>query len=310
MKKNCNIIKDLMPLYIDLVCSLDTKILVEEHLKTCIDCREFKDNLKENIKHEKNKKFNEIEIIKKFSKKINFKIIKIVIIAIFVIGISTFYFLKFLGTYKINMEYNENIKISLYGTEKKWNLNVCAPYGYSYGTNISSIENGEVVNNIFVTIKHNLYEKITYKQGLICSAPDLNYPNISLKDKIKVYYTTYDLKEIKNPTSKELEQITNNSHLIFTNELETTTINCTLNNNNYWYSLTYYKLNKQIISGENISREINDERIEGLMPEELLIDVYSNKHRKAVYFPHDNATEIFNKTKNYFQENRGSCTLN
>ena len=39
MKITCNVIKDLLPLYIDNVCSDDTKILVEEHLKECEACQ-------------------------------------------------------------------------------------------------------------------------------------------------------------------------------------------------------------------------------------------------------------------------------
>lgn len=40
MEKTCDIIKDLLPLYIDGVCSEDSKRAVEEHLKTCESCRE------------------------------------------------------------------------------------------------------------------------------------------------------------------------------------------------------------------------------------------------------------------------------
>lgn len=36
---NCNIIHDLLPLYRDGVCSDETIQAVEEHLKTCTDCR-------------------------------------------------------------------------------------------------------------------------------------------------------------------------------------------------------------------------------------------------------------------------------
>lgn len=40
MKKiNCNVIRDLLPLYIEQVVSSDTKILVEEHLSECEDCK-------------------------------------------------------------------------------------------------------------------------------------------------------------------------------------------------------------------------------------------------------------------------------
>ncbi|MCF6459768.1 zf-HC2 domain-containing protein [Clostridium sp. Cult3] len=39
MKITCNVIEDLLPLYVEGLTSDDTRVLVEEHLKTCIDCR-------------------------------------------------------------------------------------------------------------------------------------------------------------------------------------------------------------------------------------------------------------------------------
>lgn len=40
MKLNCEIIRDLLPLYSDKVCSEESKAAVEEHLKECEPCRE------------------------------------------------------------------------------------------------------------------------------------------------------------------------------------------------------------------------------------------------------------------------------
>ena len=34
-KINCNVIKDILPLYVDDLASEDTKALVESHLKKC-----------------------------------------------------------------------------------------------------------------------------------------------------------------------------------------------------------------------------------------------------------------------------------
>jgi predicted anti-sigma-YlaC factor YlaD len=39
MKLSCDIIKDLLPLYHDDVCSNDSKTMVEEHLANCDDCK-------------------------------------------------------------------------------------------------------------------------------------------------------------------------------------------------------------------------------------------------------------------------------
>lgn len=37
---NCNIIKDLMPSYIDCICSKETAIVIEEHIEQCQKCKE------------------------------------------------------------------------------------------------------------------------------------------------------------------------------------------------------------------------------------------------------------------------------
>ena len=41
MKAECEVVRDLMPLYIDGVCSTESRALVEEHLSGCDACREM-----------------------------------------------------------------------------------------------------------------------------------------------------------------------------------------------------------------------------------------------------------------------------
>ena len=41
MKTDCRVIEDLIPLYLDGVCSVQTKELVEEHLGGCENCRKL-----------------------------------------------------------------------------------------------------------------------------------------------------------------------------------------------------------------------------------------------------------------------------
>ena len=45
-KINCNIIRDILPLYVDGVVSADTSALVEEHLTECEDCRQEAERMK------------------------------------------------------------------------------------------------------------------------------------------------------------------------------------------------------------------------------------------------------------------------
>jgi hypothetical protein len=46
MKNECNIIRDILPLYIEDMVSADTSAFVEEHLETCAECRANLENLK------------------------------------------------------------------------------------------------------------------------------------------------------------------------------------------------------------------------------------------------------------------------
>ena len=45
----CDVIKDLLPLYVDDVCSEKTKDLIEEHLTVCEECQKYYEALQESI---------------------------------------------------------------------------------------------------------------------------------------------------------------------------------------------------------------------------------------------------------------------
>ena len=49
-KMSCNVIRDILPSYIDGVCSEESAKCVEEHLKTCQDCKEIYEAMKSDMK--------------------------------------------------------------------------------------------------------------------------------------------------------------------------------------------------------------------------------------------------------------------
>ncbi len=73
MKKiSCNIIRDILPLYLDDVVSDETKEMVEEHLQSCVSCREEVSSMKKDIilPASKSQRFAEARVIKKLKNKI------------------------------------------------------------------------------------------------------------------------------------------------------------------------------------------------------------------------------------------------
>lgn len=53
MKMNCEIVRDLLPLYVDEICSTESRLLVEEHLQECSACGEILSAIYAKESHEK-----------------------------------------------------------------------------------------------------------------------------------------------------------------------------------------------------------------------------------------------------------------
>ena len=49
MNIKCEVVRDLLPLYVDGVASEESCTLIEEHLKECEDCKEYLKLLQEDI---------------------------------------------------------------------------------------------------------------------------------------------------------------------------------------------------------------------------------------------------------------------
>ena len=63
----CEVIRDLFPSYIDGLTSEESNELIEEHLEECRECREYLDDMKEDIVQE-NQPVKNKEAVKPFRK--------------------------------------------------------------------------------------------------------------------------------------------------------------------------------------------------------------------------------------------------
>ncbi len=81
MNNECEIVKDLLPLYADDICSDSSKQLVEEHISTCTDCKQELEDYRYNI-GDGYEKIDEKKIISDFSRKLKIRNLKKVIISV------------------------------------------------------------------------------------------------------------------------------------------------------------------------------------------------------------------------------------
>ena len=111
MKQNCEIIKDLLPLYIDDACSHESKKSMEEHLQECIDCNIELENLKSHIPNAGHLKYrDEVNPLKTIKKKNKIKLaITSIFVVVLTLMLSFFYLLNFKSFSEIYTDPNSKV---------------------------------------------------------------------------------------------------------------------------------------------------------------------------------------------------------
>ncbi len=97
MKKECDIVQDLLFGYVDNTLKLGSKELVEEHLKNCKKCKEIFEKLRENDENEDN---IEIDGLKKVNKEMRNRkhiIVFLIIMFIFFVIFNVIVFVKYIS---------------------------------------------------------------------------------------------------------------------------------------------------------------------------------------------------------------------
>ncbi len=87
-KKDCKIVQDLLPNYIDNLTTKESNEFIENHIKECEDCKKVFENMKEDLKIDDKKNEKKIvDFIKKYNKKM--RILKLILLVIVIFYILT-----------------------------------------------------------------------------------------------------------------------------------------------------------------------------------------------------------------------------
>lgn len=83
-KRNCKVVEDLLPNYIEKLTNEETNKFVEEHLNECTDCKKTLENMKKDVDLNAPKRNDkEVKYIKKYNKKL--KILRNILLVILLI---------------------------------------------------------------------------------------------------------------------------------------------------------------------------------------------------------------------------------
>lgn len=214
MKLDCDVIRDLLPLYMDNVCSEKSKKIVEEHLSDCLDCKSFYDNLVETEEKEPDYKKEEYEqqkvasfkaIKNKLLKKQVFFVVSIMMALLLVIFITV----GILDNRVEVVEYQDNISVSMVNGDLTARLQG-SQYNQVTIKRVTVMNDGLEENYLFFYMNNTKWDALTtghkvYSEQILCFS-DKGADEIDA-----VYYYTGDYTDIENMSAEELQMIKDES---------------------------------------------------------------------------------------------------
>lgn len=162
MTKNCSVVRDLLPLYIDNVVSEESRVYINEHLNECVECKqefvELSKHLEIELKNNKDTNLNDknriLDLSKKFKKFKLKSVISGIIITASIVLITYFTYLGLFHTYIVPVNV-ESIEISNKADLGNDNIFYCVNYqkGTYYEEVTSELaSDGVLYNNILQPI--------------------------------------------------------------------------------------------------------------------------------------------------------------
>lgn len=218
MKYPCNMIQDLLPLYLDRVCSEESKKAIEEHLSECSVCKDFyaamnKADKMEIDVHNTNRERQKAASFQAVKKKMFRKQILVAFAAVLVLVAIAFTAVSILkNTFQV-VEYDDSISVSMVDG----NL-----IGRLQGSRITHVSSKRVT----ITLKGQeenylfFYMSDTKWDELITNADVFSEYTLYFSDKgadqiNAVYYFTGDYTNIESMSREELQDIIDASELLW-----------------------------------------------------------------------------------------------
>lgn len=168
-KRNCKIIQDLLPNYIENLTNEETNYFIEEHLKECPECQKVLENMQKEIKVNATKRDDrEVKYIKKYSNKLKilkYALLIIILIYVIVVGRRTIIMTSLSGKANENQVY-DNYYARLYSYQGD-TLTITESYnkGKDYLTTLTRMVNGNEIQKITYYKKGNEQLFITESDG-------------------------------------------------------------------------------------------------------------------------------------------------
>ena len=209
MKYSCNIIHDLMPLYMDGVCSEESKKIVEEHLEECKECQTYFSNTNEEIHVAEQDELQKISSFQAVKKRIQRKQIFAGFIAIGIVASIFVTAISVLKNTHRTVAFDDNISVSMVDGSLVGRL-----YGSDYThIQMKNVEVGEDTYT-FYSISNTAWNDISVNDNMMTEY--VIVPKDKSANRIdRVYYYTGDFTGLENMNEAKLQTVIQKSELLW-----------------------------------------------------------------------------------------------
>lgn len=214
MKFSCEMIQDLLPLYLDGVCSEKSKEAVEEHLKECSNCKATYTAMRENEnmnvcaddakwEHQKAASFRAVK------KKIFRKQLLVAAVAVVVLGLIALGSIGILKSMVETVEYEDNVSVAMVDGNLVGRLQG-SQESHVKIKRVTNIANGQEKNYLFFCVSDTKWDALITSSKMF-SEFTLCYADKGADQINAVYYYTGDYTNIESMSSEELQTIIDSS---------------------------------------------------------------------------------------------------
>lgn len=218
MKYTCGMIQDLLPLYLDGVCSEESKKAIETHLSECSDCKKFYTAMREADgmeidAHSPDRERQKAASFQTVKKKLLIKQIIAAFTAVAVLVVIISAAISILKCAIDVVEYEDNISVSVVNGNLIGRLQGSRINQMSSKRVTITIE-GREENYLFFYIADTKWDKITTSFDVF-SECTLSFSDKGADQIDAVYYFTGDYTDIENMSTEKLQTVIDASVILW-----------------------------------------------------------------------------------------------
>lgn len=208
MKYKCGIIKDLLPLYVDHVCSDESKELIEEHLLECNNCKSYMDSLRksqdvEYAVYDEEKERRKVKMMLGMKKKIVSGNILVVIITVLILAVVGTGVMQWLKRTLVPIPETRQMEVNYENGDLVLNV-TDAIFSDASGVRFTLTENGKSYECVAVAMNTSKWNELITSDKT-CSKYTIAYNEKGANEIDRVYYSG-DEKDLEYPHNGELNE--------------------------------------------------------------------------------------------------------